>query len=295
MRWAAGVAFISVALLVSACGSAETQRAQPADQLAPAPPIETIDEPAHSFFFNEPDVERIGAGTGYICLARDEEDEECEPTPAERAAAEKSAREFREATWPESKPLGIARLSLEHRRPPANATLVTWRARSGKLCTLIEVSDESGGGGGGPSGPCVPGTRGCGEICLELSGEGDGADLVYLLAGTVAATADELRIEFIDGKAVRYPLVGPIVREFPKVRVFMLDLGPRLYRRLELLEDDDVVDKVEVPQSEIDTHLCFRKHPMRLPENPLEQPTKDPNPERSACMRNAYPKEDDDG
>ncbi len=285
---------VAVALLATACGSAETQPAEPADQLAPAPPIEAIDEPAHSFFFEEPDADEGAVGRQLICFRVDGEDEDCKLTPAELAEAERSEREFREATEPadDSKPRGIARLPVESGRSPATATLIAWRTRSGKLCTLIDVADEGGGGGGGPTGPCAPGTRKCGDICLERSGEGDGADLVYLLAGTVWSGADELRIEFIDGNATRYPLVGPIVPEFPKARVFMLDLGPRLYRRLELLEDGKRLDEVEVSQSEIDTELCFREHPMSLPDDPLEPTTKDPNPELSACLSKAYPKED---
>ena len=299
MRSVAGILLVSVALLASGCGSAETRRAQPAEQLAPAPPIEAIDEPApDTGVFNEPELRRQAPGVHVICFGDDAppDPSDCKLTPELKAQGEKAEREFREATEPADgvKPRAIARLALEQRGPSTKATLVAWRARSGKLCTLLEVSDEKGGGGGGPGGPCVPERRNCGEICLEQSAEGDGPELVYLLAGTVSAAADELGIELIDGRTVRYPLVGPRVPEFPNVRVFMLDLGSRPHRRLELRAGERVLDEVEVPQREIDAQLCFREHPMRFPDNPTEQEMKDPNPALAECLRKTYPEDGND-
>jgi hypothetical protein len=232
--------------------------------------------------------------SGYIC-AGEFDPGECRPSKDAIAEMEEAARVFRQAVKPaeDSKPRAFARLRISPRGPTTKATMSAWRARSGKLCTAIALGD---GLSGGPSGPCVPETRwrkACDALCLDRSGEGNGAELQYLLTGTVTARADELRITFVDGRAVRYPLTGPVVPEFPEYRAFMLDLGTEMYRRLELLREGDVLERTDVPQSQIDFDRCARKFPIP-PPGPAET-SSGRNPELAACLRSASQEDNGDG
>jgi hypothetical protein len=288
MRWLGSTALISAAFALTACGAAETERAQPAGSLEPAPQIEAIDEPAPPGSpFLEPLSEGESAeGSIYIC-AGESDSQECKPTPEAIAEMEKMAGLFRQAVRPaeDSRPRAFARLRITPRGPATTATMIAWRARSGKLCTSLALGDHVSHG---PSGPCVPETqwrKACDALCLDRSGEGIRGELRYLLTGTVTARADELRITFVDGRAVRYPLTGPVVPEFPQYRAFMLDLGSQMYRRLELLREGDVLERSDVPQDQIKFDRCVREFPIPPPGVANEPVPTEPNPRLKACLR----------
>lgn len=244
MRWA-GVGGLTVAVaVVSAWGSLETRQAATTDELRPAPPIETIDEPASSRFFFPPEFFEDGKPVkAQVCrfVAErsgnpDSESENCEPTPEQLLA-------FRRANWedrPELVPSdpsdlrSIARLPLHERGLKDLAILTIWRSTAGKLCIDTDVVDAEGLQGGRAFGPCLIGSR-CTRVCLDRSGHYDYETPPWLLSGVVSAEAETLRIVFADGRAARYPLTGPTVPGFPDRRVFMVDLGNRSHRRVELL------------------------------------------------------------
>jgi hypothetical protein len=285
MKWLGSAALLLAVVALSACGTAENERAQPAGSLEPAPPIEAIDQPAPPLpFDSRPDG--VEAST-YICTGADVPGE-CTPTPEQIAEAEESARRYREAVAPaeDSKPRAFARLRITPRGPATTATMIAWTARSGKLCTGFAVGEEDIRGA---RGPCVPGNRSreaCADLCLELSGEGSTPEFLYLLTGTVTSRAEDLRITFPNGQAIRYPLEGPIVPDFPEYRAFMLDLGTQRYRRLELLRDGEVIERSEVPQRQLDFDRCARKFPIP-PPGAAEAGPEGPDPELQACLRKA--------
>jgi hypothetical protein len=238
-------------LALSACGSS-SKTSQPADTqpAAKAPPaIEAIDEPP-AMDLELPSEE--------LCLEK-RSGKNC-PTPDE---AEKLTRAA-QATEPAegTKPRAIALLRLTARGPNDRARLVAWRSRSGKLCTGTEIHEGDTGTDQGPSGPCVPAR--CSKLCLDLMASGPGTTTRYLLSGVVNSKADELRAEFADGRIVPYGLTGPLVPGFPGYRVFMLDLGTDLYRRLELrLSDKDLAEET-LSSAQIEL-ICQDQVPPALP------------------------------
>lgn len=269
MRCVAAVGLASAVVVASASVAAQSPRAAPSDQLEPAPPIEAIDQPAADRFFFPPEFSTGGEPVEKeICLFiaertgnADEAPEGCDPSPEEIDA-------FRRLFWedrPELMPTdpaamrSIARLALEKRGPKDRALLAVWRTAAGKLCLATDVEDEEGLNGNGAVGPCLAGSR-CADLCLERSFHYDYGDPPWLLSGIVNAAADQLRIVLADGDSLIYPLTGPVVPHFPTRRVFMLDLGNRSHRRLELLQGGKVVAHEDVLASEVETDLCVLKY-----------------------------------
>jgi hypothetical protein len=280
---ALGLAFAVV--LVSACGAAQSPRAAPAAQLQPAPPIEAIDEPAADRFFFPPEFSTGGEPVEKeVCLFiaertgnPDEAPEGCDPSPEEIDA-------FRRLFWEDRAELmpthpaamrSIARLPLKERGPKDRAILAVWRTAAGKLCLATDVEDEEGLNGNGAVGPCLAGSR-CSDLCLERSGHYDPGDPPWLLSGIVNATADQLRIVLADGDTLTYPLTGPVVAHFPTRRVFMLDLGHRSHRRIELLQGGKVIAHEDVRQSQVEGDRCMLQH------------GSEQDREFAACIRKAY-------
>ncbi len=254
------------ALALSACGSARS--VQPADnaQVAPAsqPHIEAIDEPADTWWLDEPG-DGATAST-YICAQEDSAtttDKGCTPTPEMKEELRRQAEEMKRATTPakDSEPRAIARLRLEQRGPNSRMRLIAWKSQSGELCLADDETDEEGGGAGGPFGPCVPGGH-CGDICLTLSGSGTGTEWLNTTAGVLPARADMLRITFDGGRVASYKLDGPLVPGFREYRVFMLDLGRGIETRLELFEGDKVIAEEERSRAEIMRMRCSQKYPV---------------------------------
>jgi hypothetical protein len=258
-----GLAAVMVAL--TACGPAQNERAGSTDSLEAPPPIEAIDEPADgAFLFGDGERERLGVSEPevWICVGKDRRPDEksragsCEPTPEEAREFQETMQEYRESVRPAPgvAPRAIARLRLD-RPGGAKALLIAWRAQSGKLCLAHETREPDGGSSGGPSGPCMGDHPTCPDLCLSRSGGVFGREVAFELLGVVAAHADELRIDFEDGRTARYPLAGPLVPGFPDSRVFMLDLGNSLYKKVELLAGGKVIADEKIPESE----LCLWK------------------------------------
>jgi hypothetical protein len=267
------ILFCSV-LALSACGSARS--VQPADnaQVALPPlPIEAIDEPADTWWMDEP-ADGATAST-YICEQEDAKttkDKGCNPTPEMKEELRRQAEEVKRATTPAkgSEPRAIARLRLEQRGQNSRMRLIAWKNQSGELCLADDETDEEGGGGGGPFGPCVPGNH-CSDICLTLSGSGTGTEWLSTTAGVFPAEADLLRITFDGGQVASYKLDGPLVPGFPEYRVFMLDLGRGIETRLELFEGDKVIAEEKRSRAEILAMRCSLKYPVAdMPRTPEE-------------------------
>jgi hypothetical protein len=284
MRWLGSVALLSALLLLTACSALSNERSQPADSQEPAPPIESMNEVVPV----PPDVEgesgKIVFDQSYeeqlLCPYADPED--CKPAPELVEALRRQLQKEHEGMNPAEgeEQRAIARLPLT--QDGGAATLIAWRARNGRLCTKVEYRypdrHEFGiGGGYGPFGPCEPRIS-CGQICVQRVIRFSRATAVA--AGTVSSSGDQLRIVFLDGKGARYPLRGPVVPGFPERRVFMVDLGQRLYQRLELLVDDETRASVDILREEIEAQLCHRRFPH-------------PNPELQACLRNASQEDKD--
>jgi hypothetical protein len=268
------ILFCSV-LALSACGSARS--VQPADNAQvgplPPPPIEAIDEPADTWWMDEP---ADGAtGSTYICAQEDSKtttDKGCNPTPEMKEELRRQSEKIKRATTAkDSEPRAIARLRLEQRGPNARLRLIAWRSQSGELCLADDETDEEGGGGGGgPFGPCVPG-RNCRDICLTTSGSGTGTEwLLSTTTGVLPAGADLLRITFDGGRVASYKLDGPLVPGFREYRVFMLDLGRGIETRLELFERQKVIAEEKRSDAEIRGMRCYQKYPVDMPRTPEE-------------------------
>lgn len=276
---------------LSACGS--SQSAQPAaTQQAQAPPaIQAIDEPAPDAGWTSPlDDPATASIHVHWCLrfgdSKTDNNDACTPTPDEMEKSIQMQQMFEQAVQPAkgTEPRAIAQLRLRARGPKARVRLDVWRAQSNKLCVQTDEQDKGASGGGGPSGPCVPGTR-CANLCLDLSGSsGRDAVYAYLLSGVVASQADDLRITLDDGRQEDFALTGPVVPGFPKYRVFMLDLGRDLYRKLELRHDDEVIAEETRSPSEIRMTRCGEMNP---PVHPSQNKA---TQEFDQCVHRAAPK-----
>jgi len=228
-------------LALSGCGSSKSAQTTTEKQAAAPLAVEAIDEPA-----------TVPPAASATAMCPDVPAGNCQPTPDE-------AEKLQQALTPAhgSEPRAIAELRLAARGPKARARLIAWRNRSGRLCLETQVEDVNGA----PFGPCLPGTS-CRKICVQLVQTRTGSEALYLLGGAVASGNDRLQVTTDDGRVATYGLTGPIVPRFPGYRVFMLDLGRSLYRRLELLAHDQVVAEEELFPAEIRSLRCNEGPPV---------------------------------
>ena len=170
-----------------------------------------------------------------------------------------------DAPAPGHEPRTIATLPLAD---GGTASLTAWTTASGALCWQVDAEHAGGGGGGGgPHGPCqdapdpkVPGAPPCDAFCLSSSGSGDGqGPATYVLAGTVPADAEALRVTLEGGAVATYPLTGPAIDGLVDRRVFMLELGTHDWRTLELIRDGAVARTVQMPAEEAAFEDCSKK------------------------------------
>ena len=268
MTVARALILVCSVLALSACGAATREQSADNPQLAslPSPPIEAIDEPYPdaSSWWASPDDAASASSDMWLCGERTNGHErDCKTSPEMKEEIRRQEEEFTRAIKPAkgSEPRAIAQLRLSDRGPQARAVLVAWRTQRDQLCLDAEEEDANGGGGGGPFGPCAD-NRGCGPICMDLSGTGLGTKTRYLLNGVVAARSDRLRMTLDDGRVVTYELTGPLVPHFPEYRVFMLDLGRDLFERIELLRDGKVIAEEKQFGLAIRSMRCSEKYPV---------------------------------
>lgn len=280
-------------LALSACGSARTTQpgSEPQTTAKVTPAIESIDEPAPEARWQPlPDHGDAVIKTSWdLCFSTDSKtqtQDDCAPNADEVQHLRQMEAEFDQAVQPAkgTVPRAIAQLRLTSRGPKARARFITWHNDAGKLCVETEEENGPDSGDGGPSGPCEPGWR-CTKLCVEQSGSSE-SDLVfhYLLSGLVRAEADDLRITLDDGRVEDVALTGPVVPGSPKYRVFMLDLGRALYRRLELLRGDEVLEEEKVPDEVIRTTRCEDSGPPAMPSPDFQSRRSD------RCVERAGPK-----
>ena len=286
------LSFGIVAAVVSGCGAAAGGPG-PAGLIyadAPAPPVVAVDEAPPSSVARLLQVElgpptgngvdTAGSGTGQTCMLTfswgtsgvpaasapaPSAQPSCSPaTPAEEAQIVAEQQRWRQsiAPAPGHEPRTIATLSLAD---GGTAWLTAWTTASGALCWQIDAEHAGdGGGGGGPHGPCtdagdptVPGAVPCDALCLSSSGSGDGqGPTTYVLAGTVPADAEALRITLDGGAVATYPLTGPALPGVVDRRVFMLELGTHDWRTLELIRDGAVARTVQMPAAQAAFEHC---------------------------------------
>jgi hypothetical protein len=239
-------------LALAGCGSSKGSQTSTEKQTAAPPAVEAVDEPAT--------IPGPGSTTKTMCP--DVPAGTCEPTPAQ---AEKLQRAVTPAHG--SEPKAIAELRLPARGPNVRARLIAWRNRFGRLCLETRVEDVNGA----PFGPCIPGPP-FRKICVQIVQTRTGSEALYLLGGVVASGDDRLQVTTEDGQAATDGLTGPVVPGFPGYRVFMLDLGRNLYRRLELLAHDQVVAEEKLSAAQIRSLRCNENPPVLPSQDSQRQP-----------------------
>ena len=233
-----------------------------------APPIAAVARPA------PPEVERLLAprpaaatgcdfswdGAGRACQIRiyppDPQGARCDdaarPTSEQLVELQHEQQRYRRQieSDPASPPREIAELPLDG---GGTATLSAWRTTSGSLCLFTLRTS----GDGEAFGPCTD-DRACAAICVDGGGGyGPPAHARYLLVGVVDANAEAIRVTVDGGATTTYGLTGPVVPVAPDRLVFMLDLGSRDCRRLELLEAGrSVVASRELPPEQVRFERC---------------------------------------
>ena len=248
-------------LALSGCGSSKSAETTTETQAATPPAVRAVDEPA---------TLPPPGSTPAMCP---DKPVPCEPTPADAEKVQQAVKEG-------SAPRAIAELRLPARGPDARARLIAWRNRSGRLCLETQADAVSSA----PFGPCLPGTP-CQKICVRLLQTKTESGALYLLGGVVASKNDRLQLRMEDGRVETFGLAGPVVPGFPGYRIFMLDLGQDLYRRLELLAHDRVVAEETLTPTEIRSLRCN--------ESPPVLPSQGSQGQRSplhACIQRAAPK-----
>jgi hypothetical protein len=192
------------------------------------------------------------------------------PTSAQLALLQQQEQATFDAVRPAAPPRVVAELDLGE---GAHELLAAWHNAAGDVCIDGEEVDVFGtNGGNGPAGPCGVGALGifaaeCGVVCAQMlppcsealclssSDESSGDAPRYVIAGTVDARADELRVTDAAGATRAYPLSGPLVPG-STLRVFMLDLGASDWRQLELLAGGRVLDTQQMPLYEARSEEC---------------------------------------
>ena len=252
-RLAAFGALALAAGVLGGCGGAEPG----AGTTSPRPPtVEAVDEPA-------PD-ELAAAFRSFANIPRDAGEDRPDKRAFREAVVPAPGAEFRI----------VARLRLTGPREGIVLELVTWRSRSGALCTIAPARTVTGAeaGGVGPNGPCVP-INPCRQLCVEQGLIEVGERGSSVAAGTVTADADELRVTMLGGGERRYALDGPLVTGAPGRRAFLLDLGRSSYARAELLRDGVVLETREDSAYDYATEDCIEAAMAR-----------DDDPEKAGCF-----------
>lgn len=261
-----GLLMLFAAIVLSGCGS---EVSKPAEEtgLEPAPPIQTVDEPAPDSSVTglqldmsiPPECEENSAAciegeSGcFRASNREGEDEtwsgKCTPEDIKRfeEIARAEAKRYEPAT--DSEPRVIARLPLTGLE---SAGLTVWRTKGDKLCFFADVRPTLERFG--PMGPCEPsGSPPCPEICLAML---ESVGLTFV--GTVSPKADEISFVLDAGEHRRFPLVGPLVAGFDQ-RIFMAHLGRTSLRRIELFREGERIAQYVRPAEDIRLEDCERR------------------------------------
>jgi hypothetical protein len=271
---------LGAAVLLSGCGAAATRSAPASAPVladSPAPPIASADAPAPAWVVGYVDgtlgtsTSGTDAWTCYMPLATPgsattRPTPPCGPPSAEQKAEVASAQKlFLAGVRPVSgsEPRVVATLPLAE---GGTASFIAWLGGSGQPCWATEVKVGQGGGGGGPEGPCTlrsadagVGRPPCDALCLDSSGGGDAGRTIHVLAGTVPASAEALRVTLAGGAQATYPLVGPVFPGSADRRIFLLDLGAVDWRTLELVDAGAVDRTVRMPAEEVAFEVCSEK------------------------------------
>jgi hypothetical protein len=116
--------------------------------------------------------------------------------------------------------------------------------------------------------------------CRDRLTRGVDAEVRFVIGGVVVSRADKLRVTFVDGRSEEYPVEGQVLADAPQVRVFALPLGNRMYRRIEVVDHEEVLETADITRREIERMQCFA----RLPSPPG---TLELGAELTECLRAA--------
>jgi hypothetical protein len=274
------VVWTALALAAAGCGGttdvvAPTRTGHPAEEsLQPPPPIQAVDESADTFLWWDDDsgITKSDVKSQTVCLFASGDDEvapappdpsggdDCSKIPPQELAKLRAhEREYRESVTPAKgvEPRTIARLRLAG---GSRVDLVAWRTQKDQLCLDATSWDGESGGGAGPFGPCLDDANCTAGLCfVELTDSSpDGRVVRYSLAAVVPAAADRIQITTGGGRTFAYPLTGPLVPGFTE-RVFMVDLGSKGYRRIEVSAAGSSVATVEKRPQEVAWEECAER------------------------------------
>lgn len=242
--------------LLAGCGSVDERSAgetsgvtDATEELLPAPPIEGIDEPAPRGALQlvstptsqAQDWAMDGRGN---CVRVTYEIEGSPPLSESRcpqdALEQILGEEAKALPAAEPRARAVARLRLED---GGAFYVVEYQSRGRGTCAFVLGADEAGVLNGGATGstPCASGgDQFCTELCVVPALVSPADDRI-VLAGTVPAAADSIRIAFADGYVARYPLVGPLLSTERDQRIFMVEQFHGIHARIDLLRGDELV------------------------------------------------------
>jgi hypothetical protein len=222
-----GVPVLAVALVLTGSAAA-----------APAPPIKVVNL-APSRAVKTALAIQLGLATtpgkstsSCVTWTKGHPAKPCSAAQQAKLDAQATAHQAMLRCGPFSPPRVVAELPLLG--SAGQAQLVAWRTNSGRLC--FELAEPHGTSAA--FGPC---DAACGPICLASNGSGPNARLLtYVLGGSVSSRGTAVRVVESGGRVATYPLRGPLVPG-PSSRIFMLELGSRDWRRIDLLRGAAVI------------------------------------------------------
>jgi hypothetical protein len=299
---------VALGFVAAGCGGVASEKsptgsaAPAATGLLPAPPVQAVDRPADPDALSVPD-ERTSS-TYEICQAQlavggtgptppepagpEESGGDCKLTPEEEAKIRAQERTYEEAIAPApgTKPRTVAELRLGGGR---RIELAAWGTGKDKLCLEATAWEGTTGASGGVFGECAPGFPDCTpSLCAEelprAYDASRGADNGWLVA-VVAAGADRIEITTGSGERRAYPLAGPLVPGFDR-RVFMVDLGDRLERAVDLYRGEERIGHTEKGARMLAFEICSRAvAPPPMGREPSGDELRSWNERFEACVR----------
>jgi len=127
---------------------------------------------------------------------------------------------------------------------------------------------------------------------VESGGDGNVDETRYTLTGFVPSEADSVRVTLAGGAAKGYPLNGPVV-EGTTLRVLMLELGHRDWRRVEVFRGQELIAAEDLPAAMVSFEDCEEKAgPMPMPSSEDDPALKAYEQTLDECLRATMPEGD---
>lgn len=289
-----GLLVVLVAVLAG-CGSVAGQPAENSESGEPAVQIRAVDRPAPGADKSvyeaqytmrlvpswDPCEEPPTAENVLACKEQEERERQA------RAEEERVNAQYAEDTSPApgTEPRVVAELPLANE---LTAELVVWRARNEKTCTLARIVPvERAKFGAGRIGECAWSIPPCGEICLAVLTTDEGG---AVLAGTLPAAAEKLRLGGAENREREYVLSGPVIEETDR-RVFIADLGDEDWWTAEIRRGEEILGRDDTlghrlrgfrcaNESAAEFERCYAATPLPPDPLPADEPDDEPTCER---------------